>query len=114
MQDPRNESASLPDDDRAEKEKYELEVALDIAQADAGKAAALLEEPLVRGYFEETINRAFFEFCELPESATVEQYRAVHLEAKAVINLRDKLKGFITNRNNLVEMINKDYSEEEY
>lgn len=69
----------------------------------AGAASRILGDELVKKYFEDKINFAFIQFCDLPESATIEQYRAIHLPTKAIMDFRDSLRTLIDQKNRLIE-----------
>lgn len=66
------------------------------ARPDAEAAETILSSDMVRAYFESSIYSCFEEFAGLPENATLDQYRATHLRAKSIMDLRTMLKNKIS------------------
>ena len=89
-------------------DEYEQELAalrreIEEISGKAAAAASLLGDKFVKDEFEATVQNAFVAFCDLPYNASIDQYREIHFAAKATMDLRDKLKAVIDQRNRLIE-----------
>ena len=60
------------------------------------EAQALLQNPLIDGFFAERFHANYKAFCELPLGATLEQYQTVHQNFLALQDLRGSLENYIT------------------
>jgi len=61
----------------------------------ANEARRLLEEPLIQAFIIEELDFCFESLKQMPPGATVDEWKTLQHETRAIVRFKDRLEGFI-------------------